>query len=341
MKKVVSFLLVMVMTLTMFGGCSSAPPAPASSKTPAASSSVSTSGAPKTDWPKKAIQVIAPYKPGGDTDFNARAYAKFLEAELGQPVVIVNVDGSGGVVGSRKVKDATPDGYTALFFHSAILVNELAGTADFSYKNFEYVATVGEGSGDIIAVNAKSGLKTFKDLVEYSKKHPGELKVAVDMGTIVHVTGFMLQEAGLDANLVSAGGAAERVAALKGGHVDVILNGYGTIKDYLTTGEFVALGMTNNTRTQAFKDIPTVAEQGYDVAFTKHYFFMMPKGTPKEIVDKFASALKKVSEKPEYQKMIYDAYGQNTIFKSPKEGFADMDKVSARIAKYKDRFKTK
>ena len=71
-------------------------------------------------WPDKTVQVIAPFRAGGDTDFNARVYAKYLRQELGVPFVIVNIDGGGGTLGSRKAKDAAPDGYTVLVTTTAL-----------------------------------------------------------------------------------------------------------------------------------------------------------------------------------------------------------------------------
>ncbi|MFQ3621155.1 MAG: tripartite tricarboxylate transporter substrate-binding protein [Spirochaetales bacterium] len=92
---------------------------------------------PELDWPKNAIQILVSYNPGGDTDFNARTYAKYLEKELGQPVVVVNVAGVGGTLGSRKVKDSPPDGYTVLFYHTAMIVNQITDMVPYGFEDFE------------------------------------------------------------------------------------------------------------------------------------------------------------------------------------------------------------
>lgn len=335
MKKILVTILVIAMMATVFTGCGGN----TTSTTPEQQEPAAASEA--AEYPSKSIQLIAPYKPGGDTDFNARIFAEYLQEELGETVVVVNVDGSGGVVGSRKVKDADPDGYTALFMHTALMVNEISGTADYGLDAFEYVATVGKAPGEIVCVNSKSGFKTFQDLIDYSKANPGKLNVAADMGTMSHIMAMMMQDAGAEINIISAGGASERVSQLKGGHIDVIINSYGTIKDYLTTGDFNALGMTNAIESKAFPEIRPLKEQGYDVVLPKNYFVAMPKGTPKEIVDKFAAAAKKVIENTEYQQKIYDAYGQEPFFQTPQEAQSTIDEVKSILSNYTDRFKSK
>jgi tripartite-type tricarboxylate transporter receptor subunit TctC len=294
-----------------------------------------------SDWPKKPIQIIVPYAPGGDLDFNARAYTEYLAKELKQPVIVVNMEGSGGVIGNRMVKDSAPNGYTVLFSQPALLINKLAGTQDFGLEAFELVALAANVPGDIVTVNAKSGFKTFKDLAKYAKANPGKLKVAASMGTMNYIEALQMMDEGLNINIVNAGDAAARVAALKGGHIDVILNSYGTVADYLKNGDFVALGTTNEQRNKAFKKIPTCIEQGYNVSFNKYFFFAMPKGTPKAIVDKFSAAVKKVSKNPKYAKLIYDSYGQLPFYKSAAQALSELNKIDASIQQYKERFAMK
>jgi tripartite-type tricarboxylate transporter receptor subunit TctC len=293
------------------------------------------------DWPKKPIQIVVPYAPGGDLDFNARAYTEYLRKELGKPVIVSNISGSSGIIGCRTVKEARPDGYTVLFSQPSLMINKLAGTADFGLEAFEMVALAAYVPGDIVAVNAKSGFKTFKDLAKYVKAHPGKLKVAAAMGTMNYIEALQMMDEGMNINIVNAGDAAARVAALKGGHVDVILNSYGTVASYIQTGDFVALGTTNDKRNKAFAKIPTCVEQGYKVSFDKYLFFAMPKGTPKAIVNKFSKAVKKVSENVQYRKLIYKTYGQLPCYESADKSLKELKRIDASLQKYKDRFGAK
>ncbi|MCX7787921.1 MAG: tripartite tricarboxylate transporter substrate binding protein [Spirochaetes bacterium] len=294
------------------------------------------------DWPKKAIQVIVPYNPGGDTDFNARAYAKYLEKELGQPVVIVNVAGVGGTLGSRKAKDATPDGYTVLFYHTAMIVNQVTEMVPYGVEDFELSCIAAMSPGNVIAINAKSPWKSLKELVDDSIKRPGEIKFAADIGGTTYVLAMQFLDAGAKFNVVDAGSSTARNAALKGGQIDVVPNPYGPTKPFLQSGDFRALGVTNEKRHPRFPEIPTCKEQGYDVALEIYYFFAFPKGTPIPIVEKLSTAVKNIcTTNQEYAQDIAKAYDQVPFYLGRDEGITLLAKQKEQIGKYKDKLKAK
>jgi len=287
-------------------------------------------------WPEKTVQIIAPFRAGGDTDFNARVYAKYLRQELGAAFVVVNIDGGGGTLGSRKAKDAAPDGYTVLFYHSAMLVNTAAGTADYTFRDFEMVGIAGEEPGNILCVLKKTNYNNLKDLMEESRANPNKLSITGNVGATTYLAALLLNQAGGMFNIVDHGGSAQRITALLGGHVDVIINPYGTVKPYLESGEFKALAVLNTQRNPKFSTIPTAKEQGYDAAFQYRYFFLFPKGTPKEIVDKLAGAVQKiVSSNKEYAADIDKAYSQIPLFLSPADSVAFLQAQEALIGKVK------
>lgn len=322
MKKILAMVLTLTMVLALSAcGGKEEPPTQVEESPTAGAEAQET----EIKWPERPIEIVIPYGAGGDTDFNARAYVEGLSKELGVNVAASNVTGSGGSIASRQVKDADPDGYSVLFFHSAINVNEVIGVTDFGIQDFKLAAIVAKSPGEVIAVRADSGFKTLEDMFNYSKEHPGELKIGMDTGTMVHVQSLMLEKAGFDVSLVDVGGASDRVAALAGGHIDCIINAYGTIKDYLENGEFVALAQTNSERSAGYPDIPTAAEQGYDLTLEKHYFFAFPKDTPQEIVDKFAAACEKVNADPAYADSIMESFRQEPFFASADEGMKYME----------------
>jgi len=274
-------------------------------------------------WPEKTIQIVAPFKAGGDTDFNARVFSKHLRKELGVPLVVVNVDGGGGTLGSRKVKDAAPDGNTVLFYHTAMLVNTASGMVDYTFRDFETVGMAGIEPGSIACVPKKAKWNSFKELIEDSRANPNKLTLTGNMGATTYLTALLINRAGGKFNIVDQGGASQRVTALLGGHVDVITNPYGTVKSYIESGEFKALAVLNEQRNPRFPAIPTAKEQGYDVAFQYRYFFMFPKGTPKEIVDKFSAAVEKVvTTNKEYAGEIDKAYSQVPFFAKKDEALS-------------------
>ncbi|MGE4283159.1 MAG: tripartite tricarboxylate transporter substrate binding protein [Clostridia bacterium] len=294
-----------------------------------------------TDWPTKTIQFIVPFKPGGDTDFNARVYAKYLEKELGQPIVVVNVDGNSGALGSRKVKDSKPDGYTVLFYHSAMQVNELTGMVDYGFKDLDLACIAGKNAGDIFTVRADSPYKTLKDLVEASQKEPGKIKMAAGLGATTHLTSIMLNDAGAKLNIVDAGSSTDRTSMLLGGHVDVVPNPYGVVKPYLESGDFRALGVNHSKRNPQFQDIPTALEQGYDSVLESVYFFEFPKGTDPQIIEKLSKAVGKIAaNNAEYAEEI-TKFNQAPFYLDKKEATDFLNAQRDTFFKYKDQIGAK
>jgi len=267
------------------------------------------SEAKKAQWPSKPIQIIVPFNAGGDTDFHARAYAKYLTTILGVPVMIINVNGANGSAGTIQVRDAKPDGYTALFFHDSMLMNKVVGVTDFAY---EALAPCCIGVYDhtyILAVNAKSPYKTLNDLIQAAKAAPGKLIYASSIGGYTYYLGCLLErETGTDFNIVDAGGGSDRNAALLARKIDTNVNPYGVMKPYIDSGDFRVLALFSEKRSKLFPNVPTAKEQGVNVVGSRAYFLSFPKGTDPEIIRKMSAAMKKVSEMSPYADDIAKAY---------------------------------
>jgi tripartite-type tricarboxylate transporter receptor subunit TctC len=292
-----------------------------------------------TDWPKKAIQIICPFAPGGDTDFNARVYTEYLSKELGTDVVIVSTAGNGGAIGARKAKDSPSDGYNVLFTSSAFLTNELSGAIDFGLEAFDFSCIAGQGPGIVVVVSKSLNVKTLKELADYTGLNPGKLRMAADTGATTQIIALMLKNAGINANIVDAGASGERIAALLGGHVDIIVNAYGSIKDYVASGEFVALGIASDSQPQLVPNIQTCLSQGFDVVFPSFFFFAFPKGTDSAIVKKFTDAVGRIATTHiAYAEAIATAYSQTPVFYPGEEGRQKLEAAKASITKYKQQF---
>lgn len=253
-------------------------------------------------YPQKAIQVIIPVGAGGDTDVNARVFGKYLEKELGQSVIVVNVKGAGGTIGMKKVLDSSPDGYTVLFYHGEAMIPKLAGLVDYGIDAFQMVGIGILDDTTVLATHKSSKFKTMKEFVSYAKAHSGEVEFGILTGGYPHLVGIALQEViGAKLNLVDVGGNAEKTVALKGHKIDIINTQYGLTKDYFATGDFICLGLLSNNRNPLFPNIPTTKENGFPMEFNKFFFYGMPKGTPAAVVDRFSAAMKKVVDNPDYK----------------------------------------
>lgn len=287
-------------------------------------------------YPTKPIQIVIPVDPGGDTDVNGRTLAKYLEKELGQPVVIVNVNGSAGVVGSKKVKDAAPDGYTALFFHTELLIPYLMGLSNFTYSDFDMAGIAVTDNSTVLAVNSKSKYNTLQDLIDDAKKNPGKIEFGAQLGGYPHLVGLALEKAAnIDLNITDVGGNAAKTAALKGQKTDVINTQYGLTKDFFKSGDFRSLGLLSSERNPLLPDVKTTKEQGVDLAFSKAFFFAFPKGTPKEIVDKFSKAIENVTKNPDYQKDAASVF-ITPSYMGPDAANKYLKNVQDEYSKYKD-----
>jgi len=290
----------------------------------------------QSNYPTKAIQVIVPAGPGGDTDLNCRLMAKYLEKELGQPVVIVNVNGAGGTLGTRKVKDAAPDGYTALFFHPSMFLNKILGLVDYNFTAFENAGIGVLDNTNIFVVNASSPYKSITDVIAASKAKPGSIKFATETGGLTHIQALAFEsEADVKMNIVDVGSASQKIVALLGKQVDMIGISYGIIKDYVASGRFRVVGVFADERNPAFPTVPTFKEQGVNLSFTKFFFYLFPKGTPQDIIAKFDAALAKVAVNKDLQAELAKFMVSPTYVK-PADALKYMTEQEAMYNKYKD-----
>lgn len=339
------FIFLAALALT---GCgseqSSSPPAPsndaskpAETAKPAEGTSQSSSPAPEKkeiDYPVKPIQVVVPAGAGGDTDFNARTVGKYLEAELGQPVVISNVGGAGGSIGAREVLEAEPDGYKVLFFHNSLLLNKILGLVDFSYDSYKLAGIAVLDQGNTFVVNANSRFKDLKDMVEYARANPEQVSIATEVGGFTHLQLLaMQQDQNIKLNIVDVGGAADKVAALLGERIDIVPTSLGLVKDYIDSGKFRTLGIMAAERVPLMPDVPTFKEQGVNSIFEKFFFFGFPPETPDEIVEKFTKALEKVVTTNQEYKAAAEKFLVSPTYMNPQEAFDYIKKTEEQYKK--------
>jgi tripartite-type tricarboxylate transporter receptor subunit TctC len=251
---------------------------------------------------------------------------------LGTTVVVQNIKGSGGTIGSSTVKDAPPDGYMVLQNHNALMISQASGIANFGLGAFKLVGITAANPGDVIAVSAKSGIKNLSELVEASTKK--KMTVATNIGATTQVESFMLGDYA-KVTQVDVGGIAEKVTALLGGQVDIIMGPYGNVEPYVKSGDFTILGVTTKERSKTFPDIPTCIEQGYNIYFPTRFFYAFPKDTDQAIVDKFAAALEKIiTTNKDYAADIAKAYYQTPMWIPADQATATFDEIDGLVHKY-------
>lgn len=320
-KKLLALLLSAAMLLSLAAGCSG--PAPENSapapQSPASDGQSGQEGeAAQTSWPEKSVTVIVPYNPGGDSDFNARALCERLTAVSGQSFVVTNVNGNSGAVGSLQALSSEPDGYTILFNHLTFAVNYFTGNSTLTYDDAEMGGIVGYRDDGILVARSALGISKLSEVITYSQEHGGMLYGA-SAGSLVMMAGYELRDRGANITIVDAGGAADRLASLLGGHVDFIYVSASDVADYVTTGELTILEN----------------DLGTPVTLPTYYQMLFPKGTDQAIINKFAALCQEaIFEDKAYADTIMTAYNQEPYYKEPQEATKILSEVWDQLAGY-------
>lgn len=253
----------------------------------------STSGG-EMDWPTEPINLIVPYSAGGNSDFNARAIAKYLPEVLGQPVVVTNVPGSGGTIGAAQVKDSAPDGYTVLVHQLSLSIAEAAGMAHYGIQDFEVGCVFSKASPEVLVAQPDAPFDNIEELIELSQQNPDEYKLTANTGATTMWIAIGLENAGADLNVVSSGGSGERLQLILGGHADIVPLNYSQIKDYVNEGQLKIIASVSDERSDLIPDVRTLRESGINTGYDYMNTMIFPKGTDPMIVQTFCEAVGEV-----------------------------------------------
>ena len=251
-----------------------------------------------TEFPVKPITVIVPFAAGGGSDTFVRIFQKAIrEHNLSpQPIVIKNIAGAGGTIGSRAAHDAKPDGYTILFLHDGIHTAQHYGNAHWGPADFEPIAATGH-NGVVIAVAKNSPFQSLSELMTEAVQRPYQLVFGTNLGAPNHYSAMFLQKGktGAKFRFTQTGGGAKRLAQLKGGHVDVTGFSVAEYEQFKALG-IRALAVLSKQREPAFPDLPTAKEQDVDVVHGLMQFWWAPKDTPPDRVAYFVDLFRSTME---------------------------------------------
>jgi tripartite-type tricarboxylate transporter receptor subunit TctC len=224
-------------------------------------------------------------------------------------VIVENKPGGGTIIGSGYVAKSPADGHTLLMMANSFVINAKLHASTLPYdgiKAFEPVACL-TNSPQLLAVNAASPYRTFKEWVDAAKARPGTISYAtVGPATTQHIAGEMLQRAaGIRLIYTPYTGGAPAVNAVLGGHVDTVLANVSELQSFLDAGQMRALAVTTPHRLPAMKQVPTVAESGLPGYEAAAWFGLCaPAGTPKDAVAKLAQAATGAIADPEIRKKL-------------------------------------
>ncbi|MBP2629658.1 MAG: hypothetical protein H6Q70_286, partial [Firmicutes bacterium] len=256
-------------------------------------------------YPDKPITIIVPFSAGGGMDLVARALEKKAPKYLGQPIVVVNKPGGAGTIGWNELVSAIPDGYTLGISENNLLIQSLYGTTKYHYPTaLEPIAQI-TTSSQIMVVGVNQPWQNIDELVEYAKRHPGQLKFGHSgIGSTGHITGETFANvADISLEQVSFRGASESTAALLGNHIQIVFSNPSTVKEQIKNGTLRALATTSEQRLTDpdLVQIPTFKEQGFDVVLPTWFGVAAPKDLPPEIKAKLEEGLKAIIADPEFK----------------------------------------
>ena len=286
------------------------------------------------NYPSKAITMVVGYPAGGSTDLVGRLVADGLAKKLGQPVVVENLGGAGGVIGAQKVAKAQPDGYTILVgANNELAIAKLINKAvKYNIGDFTPIGLVGSQPMVLVASH-KAGVKSAAEFVSLVSKNPDKFSYGSSgVGTALHLAGELVKEQGkLHMMHVPYKGVAPLTTDLVGSNIEfgvfVLSSGLPQIK----AGKVVALGTTEAKRSAITPDIPALSElpQFKNVDINSWFAMMAPKGLPAPIAAKLKHALDEVMASPEFRKKMEET---GNVVADPK---VDAGKyINAEIAKY-------
>ncbi|HSF22063.1 MAG TPA: tripartite tricarboxylate transporter substrate binding protein [Burkholderiales bacterium] len=287
------------------------------------------------DYPAKPVRVILSVPAGATPDVTARLVTPGLSNALGQPLVVDNRGGAGGLIGAEIVSKAAPDGYT-IFISSPGALTILPHLRKVPYDTLKDFAPVGLISvGPFVLVTHPSlPVDSVKALIALAKAQPGKLNCAsAGNGTANHLAlELFKQMAGVNITHVPYKGAPQAVTDVLAGHMDMTFNSIAPIIAHIRAGRMKVLGVASAKRSAQLPEVPTVGEAGVPGFEAENWFGLFaPAQTPKRIIARLNEALVKVVRSPEIQKQFI-ALGAEPVGNSPEEFAAfvrrDMEKYA-------------
>jgi tripartite-type tricarboxylate transporter receptor subunit TctC len=254
------------------------------------------------NYPTKPIKLIVPLAAAGTGDTLARTVGEEMSKELGQPVVIENRPGAGGLVGTEFVANAAPDGYTLLAVSPSHVINPALYKKKATYdalKSFEPI-TVMAFTHQVIVAHPSVAAKDLKELIAAAKASPGTLNYgSAGTGSATHLNMELFKSmAGVDIVHVPYKGSTQARNDVLSGQVQLAMDGLLPLQPLIKDGRLKALAITSSKRAKSNPEIPTIGEYVPGYATDTWYGIVAPAGTPKEIVAKLNAAAVKALNTP-------------------------------------------
>jgi tripartite-type tricarboxylate transporter receptor subunit TctC len=287
-------------------------------------------GAPalgQADYPSRPVRLVVPYAPGGVSDITGRIVAQKMTEILGQPVVVENRAGAGGMVGTGAVAKAEPDGYTIVLSSlSAYAIGPRLVKVPLydPIRDFTAIAPVAL-SPTILTVTPSLPFQNVKDVISYAKANPGKLTYGSSgIGSVAHISAEVLRAStGIDLVHVPYKSAAQAYPDVISGSVSMVFDALPSAIQHIKAGKVRPIAVMSERRASLVPDVPTFAEAGYPEATLRLWVGLHgPANLPAPVVQKLSDTAQKVVAAPDVRER-FTAVGADGYFASPRE-FSEM-----------------
>lgn len=292
---------------------------------------------PAAPYPAKPIRVIVPVPGGGTPDVVARMVTPGLSAQLGQPLIVDNRPGAGGLIGAELAARATPDGYTLLLSSPGPLTIVPHLQKSISYdpvRDFQPIGLISSGPF-LLITHPSVPAKSVKELIALAQAQPGKLNYAsAGNGTANHLAMELFKSmAGVNLTHVPYKGAPQAVSDVLAGHMNMMFNSIAPALPHIKAGRMRLLGVASARRSPQLPDVPTISEAGVPGYEAVSWFGLLaPAKTPRPVIARLNEALLKVVRAPE-TKAQFESQGADPAGSSPEEFAAYIRSESAKYAK--------
>jgi tripartite-type tricarboxylate transporter receptor subunit TctC len=273
-------------------------------------------------YPSRTIKLVVPFAAGGSTDIIARLTAETMRKELGQTVIVENVGGAAGALGTLQVANANPDGYTlAIGTVSTMIVYAAARSKpDYTLESFAPITNIAS-MPNVLTVNPKIPARNLTEFIALAKANPGKYTFATSgVGSINHMLGESFQaEAGVKMVHIPYKGSGPAMQDVMGGQVDALFDQFPSSKSYIDSGRLKAIGVVSPQRVPGYPDVMTMEDAGMK-GFTDEawYGILAPAKVPPEVVARLTQAMKKVMADPGLRAQL-EKIGARPVGSTPAE----------------------
>lgn len=261
-------------------------------------------------FPSKPVRIVVPFGAGGVADVTARVVAQKMGESLGQPVVIDNRPGAGGIVAGDAVAKAAPDGYTLLLMSNGTAVSEgLFKSLPFKAQEaFAPISTLGYFDLAVVAA-ANARFKTFAELLAHARANPGKVNLgSINIGSTQHLTAELFKAtAGVEVQIIPYNGTPAVVTALRGGQIDAAVEIVAPVLTQIQSGALRALAVTSDKRAAVLPEVPTTREAGLPGYVARSWNALAaPAKTPAPVIARLNQEIVAALNSPEVKKKLQD-----------------------------------